>query len=34
VHGFFDSRCAIISIAKELCTTNQKKKGLKGMTAE
>jgi hypothetical protein len=31
---FFDNRCAIISIAKELCTTNQKKKGLKGITAE
>jgi len=31
---FFDNHCAILSIAKELCSTNQKKKGLKGMTAE
>jgi len=29
---FFDNNCAIISIAKELCT-NQKKKGPKGMSA-
>jgi hypothetical protein len=29
---FFDSHCAIISIAKELCT-NQKKKGPKGISA-
>jgi hypothetical protein len=29
---FFDNHCAIISIAKELCT-NQKKKDLKGMAA-
>jgi len=29
---FFDNNCAILSIAKELCT-NQKKKGPKGMAA-
>jgi hypothetical protein len=31
---FSDNHCAVLIIAKELCTTNQKKKGLKGMTAE
>jgi len=31
---FFDNHCAILIIAKELCTTNQKKKGSKGITAE
>ena len=31
---FFDNHCAILIIAKELCTINQKKKSLKGITAE
>jgi hypothetical protein len=31
---FFDNHCAVLSIAKELCTTNHKKKGPKGMTAD
>ena len=30
---FFDSRCAIFSIARELCT-NQKKRALKGTAAD
>jgi hypothetical protein len=30
---FFDNHCAILSIAKELCTTNQKKKNSKGISA-
>jgi hypothetical protein len=30
---FFDNHCAILSIAKELCTTNQKKKNPKGISA-
>jgi hypothetical protein len=30
---FFDNHCAILSIAKELCT-DQKKKGLKGIAAD
>ena len=31
---FFDNRCAVLCIAIELCTTNQKKKGPKGTTAD
>lgn len=31
---FFDNHCAVLIIAKELCITNQKKKGPKGMTAD
>jgi hypothetical protein len=30
---FFDNHCAILSIAKELCT-NQKKRGQKGTAAD
>ncbi len=31
---FFDNHCAIHIIAKELCTTNHKKKVLKGKEAD
>jgi hypothetical protein len=31
---FFDNHCAILSIAKELCSSNQKKKGPEEMTAD
>jgi hypothetical protein len=31
---FSDNHCAVLIIAKELCITNQKKKGPKGMTAD
>jgi hypothetical protein len=31
---FFDNHCAILIIAKELCTTNQKKKSQKEMRAD
>jgi hypothetical protein len=30
---FFDNHCAILSIVKELCTTNQKKKEPMGVMA-
>jgi hypothetical protein len=31
---FFDNHCAILILAKELCTTNQKKKSQKEMRAD
>jgi hypothetical protein len=31
---FFDNGCAILTIARELCTTNQKKKSQKGIRAD
>ncbi|MDD1683922.1 MAG: hypothetical protein LUO98_08830 [Methanoregula sp.] len=31
---FFDNGCAIVTLARELCTTSQKKKSQKGIRAD